>query len=211
VSVRDGGHEIGSEDKALVGRLLRGDERAFDAFFDSYFPGLYRFALSRLRHDTHLAEEVAQAALCQAVRKLATYRGEAALFTWLCAFCRHEISAHYRRHPESARVELREEAAEIRAALDLMAAGSGADPESALQKKEVARLVQMVLDHLPRHYGDALEWKYIEGASVVEIAARLSLSPKAAESVLTRARVAFRSGFEELCRGSLPWVREVAR
>ncbi len=59
----------------------------------------------------------------------------------------------------------------------------------------------MTLDYLPRRYGDALEWKYIEGISVAEIGARLKIAPKAAESLLTRARSAFRDGFHSLESG----------
>jgi len=76
------------------------------------------------------------------------------------------------------------------------------EPLSALDAKvrvqlreEIRRLVQVALDQLPRRYGDALEWKYIDGLSVREIAERLSVSAKAAESLLTRARVAFRDVF----------------
>jgi DNA-directed RNA polymerase specialized sigma24 family protein len=40
-----------------------------------------------------------------------------------------------------------------------------------------------------------LEWKYIHELSVQEIAERLGVGYKAAESLLTRARAAFREGF----------------
>jgi DNA-directed RNA polymerase specialized sigma24 family protein len=53
----------------------------------------------------------------------------------------------------------------------------------------------VTLDALPRRYGDALEWKYVLGLTVEEIAGRLGLGPKAAASLLTRARQAFRDGF----------------
>ena len=49
-------------DLGLVRRMLAGHERAFDEFFEGHFPGLYRFALTRLNHDEDAAEEVAQAA-----------------------------------------------------------------------------------------------------------------------------------------------------
>ena len=43
-------------DLKLVSRLLKGDQRAFDAFFASNYPRLYRFALARLDNDHDLAE-----------------------------------------------------------------------------------------------------------------------------------------------------------
>ena len=55
--------------------------------------------------------------------------------------------------------------------------------------------MQLTLDHLPGRYGDVLEWKYMQELSVDEIADRLGVGYKAAESLLTRARAAFRDGF----------------
>ena len=189
-----------ADDRALARRLLAKDERAFDAFFEDHFPGLYRFALARLEGNEDAAEEAAQAALCKAVVKIGTYRGEAALFTWLCTFCRHEIAAYWRARGRTAgAVDLLEDDPRIRAALESVGSAID-DPDRALERGEVGRLVQVVLDHLPARYGDALEWKYVEGLSVKEIAGRLGLSPKAAESLLTRAREAFRDGFAALTR-----------
>jgi RNA polymerase sigma-70 factor (ECF subfamily) len=177
--------------------MRRGSEEAFDAFFDRYFPGLFRFALARLGEEDP-AEEAAQAALGRALTRLGTYRGEAALFTWLCTFCRHEIAAIVeKRRRAGPTVALVEEAPEVRAALEVLA-GADRGPEDVLRRKETARLVQATLDALPPRYGDALEWKYVQGLSVREIAERLAVGPKAAESLLTRAREAFRDGFSSV-------------
>jgi RNA polymerase sigma-70 factor, ECF subfamily len=192
--------------KSLVDRMLKGEETAFEEFFARYFPALYRFALSRTAKDAEAAEEVVQATLCQAVAKLDTYRGEALLFTWLCTFCRHEISRHYERLRKHApRVDLIEDVPEIRAALESLGHGR-ASPEEELRRNELARLVQVALDHLPPRYAEVLEWKYIEGLAVKEIALRLSTGPKAAESLLTRAREAFRDGFAALGGEAPDWT-----
>lgn len=186
-------------DKALVKRMLSGEETAFEEFFSSYFPALFRFALARLGQSQDLAEEVVQATLAKAIPKLATYRGEAALFTWLCTFCRHEIGACFERQNRAPQLlQLAEDAPEIRSALESLSALETGGPEEAARRGEVKRLVQVILDSLPPRYGNALEWKYIEGLSVKEIADRLDVGPKAAESLLTRARQAFRDGFATL-------------
>ena len=188
-------------DRELARRMLAGDDRAFEEFFEEHFQRLYRFALTRLRRDPDAAEEAAQSTLCRAITKLSTYRGEAALFTWLCTFCRHEIHALIeKRTRQPRRVDLIEEIPEVRAALESLALPHEAGPELALRRLELARRVQLTLDRLPPHYGNALEWKYLEGLSVKSIATRMALSPKAAESILTRAREAFREGFAALSR-----------
>lgn len=186
--------ELELGDRALAERILAGDSAAFEEFFDGFFPALYRFALARLRNPD-LTRDIVQSALVKAVAHLDTYRGEASLAAWLFTICRHEISGHYRskgRAPEP--VELAEESPEIRAAVDSMP-GSPGDPASDLEQKEVSRLVHATLDRLPPRYGQALEWKYLDGLPVKEIARRLDVGPKAAESLLTRARQAFREGF----------------
>jgi RNA polymerase sigma-70 factor (ECF subfamily) len=197
-------------DKTVAGRLLAGDEAAFEAFFETYVPRLFRFALARLDRDADAAEDVVQATLSRAVTKLSTYRGEAALFTWLCTFCRHEISAHHDRERRIVGdTPLLEEAPEVRAALEsLGAAAAAADgPDQPLRRLELERLVHLTLEYLPGRYGDALEWKYIQELSVDEIAARLDIGPKAAESLLTRARQAFRDAFAALHGGAEAWER----
>jgi RNA polymerase sigma-70 factor (ECF subfamily) len=190
---------MNARDLDLARRMVAGDERAFNEFFDRSFPALYRFAMARMNRDADGVEEVVQAALTKATSKIATFRGEASLLTWLCTFCRHEISGFYERAGRGRpTTELIEEVPEIRAALESLPALAGDDPGTSLQRKEIVRLVHVTLDLLPDRYADALEWKYIEGLPVREIAARLALTPKAAESLLTRAREAFRDGFAAL-------------
>ncbi len=188
-------------DLALAHRLLAGDESAFEEFFADYFPRLYRFARARLAGNEDAAEEVVQSALIRAVDKLHTYRGDAAMFTWLCTLCRREIAEWLERAGKASEVSLIDDHPETRAALDALAACAGDDPETVLRRRELSRLVQVTLDHLPRRYGDALEWKYIQELSVGEIAERLGLGYKAAESLLTRARQAFREGFSFVAGG----------
>jgi RNA polymerase sigma-70 factor (ECF subfamily) len=183
------------EDRRLVRRLLAHDREAFDAFFNGYFPRLYRFARTRLGNDPDTTKEVVQVTLTKAIRKLATYRGEAALFTWLCTICRNEIAEHRERVARDRRhVVLTEDAADIRAAVEAIAAPESDDPEHAFRRLETTRLIQVALDQLPTHYGNALEWKYLYGYSVEEIAAKLGVGLEAAQSLLARAK----RGFQEV-------------
>ena len=178
--------------------MLAGEEPAFDEFFEDYFPRLYRFALPRMRHNPDLAEEIVQETLCIAVTKMKTYRAEAALFTWLCTICRREISAYFRKHSRESQFALPEDVPETRASLESLSRVLNEEPESQVLRDEVSRLVQVTLDFLPRWYASALEMKYLKDLPVKEIASRLNLGPKAAESLLTRARHAFREGFTSL-------------
>ena len=189
-------HEQEQYDRLLVRRMLTGEEEAFEEFFALYFSGLYRFTLGRVGRDSDAAEEIVQRALCKAVLKLKSYRGEAALFTWLCTFCRHEISRYCKEESRLLHApKFLDDTPEIRAALESLLTAAEQQPDQVVLRSEVSQLVQMVLDGLPSRYADALEWKYIEDLSVKEIAIRLDLGLKAAESLLTRARGAFKDAF----------------
>jgi RNA polymerase sigma-70 factor (ECF subfamily) len=194
-------------DRALVTRLLSGRDEAFTEFFELMFPRVYRFALARLGEREDAAEDVAQTTLCQVVRRLETWRGEASLFTWVCTICRHEVAAWRRRHPDEAFVELAEDAPEVRAALESLYALESGRAQTAVEQRELASLVQRVLDHLPTHYGSVLEWKYLDELPVRDIATRLDLSEKAAESLLTRARAAFRDAVIAIAPDLAPAAR----
>jgi RNA polymerase sigma-70 factor (ECF subfamily) len=191
-------------DLALARRLAAGDESAFDDFFADCFPRLFRFALARLDGDGDAAEEVVQASLVRAVQRIHTFRGEAALFSWLCTLCRHEIADRFARDGRRGECALAEDDPMTRAALDALAIAAAADAERHLEQQEITRLVQVTLDHLPRRYRDALRWKYLDGLSVDEISRRLNVGYKAAESTLTRARDAFRDGFAAVSGAARP-------
>jgi len=180
------------DDKRLAKQLLAGDARAFDQFFDENFARLYRFAMARLSDDPEGAREVVQTVLMRAVQKMHTYRAESAMFTWLCAICRNEISdwlskqGRYRDH-----IVLVEDLPEVQAAVDSFQAPVADSPERHYQRVEALRLIQVALDRLPPKYGNVLEWKYVEGHSVKEIAARLDIGTEATQSLLARAKRAF--------------------
>ncbi len=190
------------EDKRLVRSLLKGDERAFARFFDDHFARLYRFALARIPDDADGAREVAQASMSKAVRNLESYRGESALFTWLCAICRNELAdwltarGRFRQH-----IVLVEDLPDVRAAVDSYRAPFDETPEAEYARLERLRLIEVALDRLPAKYGNVLEWKYVEGHSVRDIAARLGISTEAAQSLIARAKRAFADVYPALTDG----------
>lgn len=180
-------------DRALVRRILQGDEAAFRGLFDSFFPRLYRFALARLDGDHDAASEVVQQTFCNAVARLDTYRGEAALYTWFCQVCRNALIDHWRAtNREERAVVLLEDQPNIRAILEALAAPVTDQPELGAWQSDVRRLVQATIETLPERYSDVLEWKYVDGWSTEDIATHLNIGAKAADSLLTRARQAFR-------------------
>ncbi len=182
------------DDLELSRALQAGDEKRFNEFFEHYFPRLYRFCLSRLNDDT-LVEDIVQTTMIKATRGIGSYRGEASLFTWLCQICRNEINMHFRKEARSV-PEVQADDDAIRPILESLVAD--ASPEADLESAKIRALIIEVLDFLPGNYGQALEWKYILGLSVAEIAERLETTELAAQSLLARARTSFRKALLEI-------------
>jgi RNA polymerase sigma-70 factor (ECF subfamily) len=79
----------------------------------------------------------------------------------------------------------------VQAVVDSLEEDDSLRPDKQQERVELVRLIQVALDRLPPNYGNVLEWKYIDGFSVREIAARMELGTEATQSLLARAKRAF--------------------
>jgi RNA polymerase sigma-70 factor, ECF subfamily len=184
-------------------RALAGDGAAVAALAEVMLRPLYSFCLYRLARNRHLCEEVVQETLVQAIRELDKYqpaRAENSIFPWLRGLARNHIHRVLKREQGGISLEalwerMDRELMDVFARLD-------AQPfnDELLQRQETREMVSMTMSQLPPHYREALEAKYLQGRSVRDIASAGRISEKAAESLLTRAREAFRATFTALAR-----------
>jgi RNA polymerase sigma-70 factor, ECF subfamily len=183
---------------------VAGGQAAVRRLAEAAIGPLYRFCLYRVGRNHHLCEEVVQESLLGAIRRLDRYdpsRTGGDIFPWLTGLARNEIRRVLARERLSADLEafwrnLDAQLLSLYAMLDR-------EPfdEDLLVRAETREMVNATMAQLPGHYGRVLEAKYVRGQSVVEIASAMGTSPKAAESVLSRARAAFRETFLALARG----------
>ena len=71
-----------TQDRRLIARLQAGDDRAVQDLADHYGPRIYQLALRHMKNRED-AEEVAQDVLLKVYRKVGTFRGDAALSSWI--------------------------------------------------------------------------------------------------------------------------------
>lgn len=176
-----------ADERDLLRRLRRGDQAALDTVFAAYFDRLYRFIYFRTAGDRQAAEDITQESLIAALNGLERFDGRAALYTWLCSIARHKIGDHFRRLQRLN---------ELRAALTAEPDALD-DPYEQTERAERREQVLTALRALPAHYQQALVLKYLDRVSGRELAAQLSISEDAAESLLARARNAFRRTYRE--------------
>lgn len=171
--------------------MLAGDQRAFDTFFSTYAQRLAAFAARRSNLDAAGIEDVVQNTMVKAIRNLGRFRGEAALFTWLCGICRRELADVHRK---AVRRPVHESFEAISAVGDTLfeLPATELEPCAELELANHRGAIVTILSILPERYARALEWKYSDGFSVQEIAQMLGLTTIAAQSLLSRAREAFK-------------------
>lgn len=194
-------------DSAWRRKALAGDADSVKAFTQAVVQPLYRFCFYRVGRNTHLCEEVVQETLVRALRELRQYEPARAannIFPWITGLARNEIHRVLSR--ENAAVSLDALWAKMDRELLTVFARLDSEPfgEELLIRQETRELVNATMSQLPPHYREALEAKYLTGQSVRDLANVWRTTEKAVESLLTRARKAFRATFLALAQNLGP-------
>ena len=177
-----------AEDLALAQRVGSGDESALKALYERHADPLYAFVSHSLDGARSEAEEVWQDTLETAIRTLPAYRGQSRFFSWLCGIARHKLADYWRRHNRSNQHLCLMPPEALNDLLD-----AGPLPDELVGQRATCLRVAEVLGLLPADYRTALVARYADGHSVQETAKLLDRSYKATESVLSRAKAAFRA------------------
>lgn len=174
------------DSKTLLAKCQAGDERAIEALVRQFQPRLFRLALSLLddgRGDSRAdAEEATQDALISALNALGSYRGQAALSTWLYAItvniCRNRLRARRRR-------------ARIQNLVQRLWASEEDDPnstEALLEAQEVHDNLWKAVNGLKEIHRLPIILRYYHDLSIHEIAQILDLPEGTVHSRLNTAR-----------------------
>ena len=178
--------------------LKRKDRGAWRDLYECTVQAVYAHALYRVAGDREGAEDVTQEVFVRAIEFIGNFEGdEEAVPVWLKGIVNRIVARQLRRlNPVAARtISLdapREDGGSIDVADDLPG------PEARLLMDEECLRTNAVLSSLLPQWQQVLRLKYYDGRSVVEIASRLDTTPKAVESLLSRARQAFREAYERV-------------
>lgn len=175
-----------SERSADFARVFASEDE-FRAFYERTLPRIYGYLVHRCDGDASVAEELTQQTFIDAVRQRHAFDGRADPLTWLTAIARHKLADHYRRRGNEERRRLRLVVKEI-AADNEGRAWSRIDEREAIMRA-LASLATLQRAVLVLHYAD--------GLSVREISGELGKSESSIESLMTRARDAFRRSYVE--------------
>lgn len=164
----------------------RGPTVDLAAWFDEALPRIYGYFIPRVGGRVSVAEDLTQETMLAAVRTDRGPESANSVTPWLYGIARHKLMDHYRRQERDRRVlgqRVQEED---------VPEGDYALPDLDLESLPVRDAVIATLDALNPRYRAALVLRYLDGCDVPFVAASLGVTVDAAESVLVRARAAFR-------------------
>ncbi|TAL77257.1 MAG: RNA polymerase sigma factor [Burkholderiaceae bacterium] len=181
--------DLPSTDSALAVRVAQGDRRALTSLMRRYNQRLYRVARSILRNDAD-AEEAVQEAFYLAYCAMAKFRGDSSLATWLTRIVVNESTRRLRKNNRlSAWMELSETLEPFDAEFsEGLAEGRPEQPEQAMERQEMRRLIEEKIDELPAGFRTVFVMRAVEELSVEEVANCLDIPAATVRTRYFRAR-----------------------
>jgi RNA polymerase sigma-70 factor, ECF subfamily len=156
------------------------------AWVDEALPRIYGYFIPRVGGRVAVAEDLTQETMLAAVRTDRGPESVEAVMPWLYGIARHKLMDHYRRQERDRRV-LGQQVPE-----EDVPDGDYALPDLDLESLPVRDAVIATLDAITPRHRAALVLRHLDGCDVPFVAASLGITVDAAESVLVRARAAFR-------------------
>jgi RNA polymerase sigma-70 factor (ECF subfamily) len=193
------------KEQALLERLQSGDERALSDLAEAYGSKIFQLAFRYLKNKED-AEEIAQDVLFKVYRHVGSFRGDAALSSWIyritfnTAMSRVRTAAHQRAQAEDRHAALtdkdQDRPKEPREAADWTNMGD----ESVLRGQLRNRLFGAVLA-LPAIYRAPVMLRDIQGMSAEEASAVLRVKDQTLKSRLHRGRLILRKQLADFAGG----------
>lgn len=169
----------------LIARVLAGDRVATRELYDAHAPRVYRLAY-RLTGDAELARESTQDVFVRAFQRLAGFRGDCALATWL-----HRITVTVVLSAREKRQRQKNREAPLEEWSERATTNTNVDP--ILRDR-----LRQAIDQLPDAYRVTLIMHDMEGYKHHEIAEILGVAEGTCKSRLSLARARLRAMLSDL-------------
>ena len=193
------------DDRALLAAHLDGDPDAFGALFARHRDRLWAVAL-RTTGDREEAADAVQDAMVSAFRRAESFRGDAAVGTWLHRIvvnaCLDRLRRRKVRSADPLPDDLERYTGRTAAATSTPERRSASDPEQLVLDDERRSVVLHALDSLPTDQKVALVLVDMEGYPVAEAARILECAEGTVKSRCSRGRARLVPLLRELNEGN---------
>lgn len=171
----------------VIRRAQQGDCDAFASLFNAHKTRVYSLCL-RMTNNVSEAEDLAQDAFLQVFRKLATFRGDSALSTWLHRIAVNTVLMHFRR--KSPRAVSLDETSHKQDAQPVRREFGTRDGRLETSVNRIA--LTRAISELPEGYRTIFLLHEVEGYEHREIAEFLGCSVGNSKSQLHKAKLRMR-------------------
>ena len=191
------------DDSVLAGLAQAGHREAFRHIIQRCNQRLFRIARGVLNDDAE-AEDVVQEAYAHAFEKLATFRGEASLLTWLTRIVLNEAHGRLRQRRPTVDIDQIETSQTDGGQIVQFPSKFGnEDPAAGAARAQIRRLVENAIDELPESFRIVFVMREIEQCTVEETAATLELRAETVKTRLHRARRLLRTALQDTLAATL--------
>ena len=185
-------------DVELVRAYRAGEIHAFEELHRRYVGSIYRLVRRKLG-DALLAEDISQETFLKALRMMDRVDDSFNFGGWVHTVARNLCFDELRRRQRDLRVEDDDDEQQEGGLLAALPSTSRSfDPVLVQESNEVRRQVWTVAQRLPEKYRLVLTLRELQGLSYRRIAAILTMSESAVETLLYRARLRFKEEFVAL-------------
>jgi RNA polymerase sigma-70 factor (ECF subfamily) len=173
---------------ALMMQVQGGDDGAFAELVQRYRPRVFGSFVKRLG-DRQEAEDLTQEVFLRLYRSRHRYQPRARFATWLFHVSQNVArnALRSRRRRPALRLEALAPPADPGAA-EAVLADRGEGPSRRMERSELAGVVRAAVSSLAGRQRAAVELHQFHDRTYAEVAAELDMTPKAAKSLLYRAR-----------------------
>lgn len=175
--------EIKMEEKFLLERIIKRDEKALFFLYKKYQPSIFKFVRSQI-NNYQLAEELTQDVFMDFIEALRDFRFQSSIKTFLFSIAKHKVVDQIRKK-KIKNILFSRLPSFIVESLKVVFI------DTEIDKKELQEKITKVIDSLPNDYQIILRLRYIDGIRIKEISEKLRMNFKATESLLFRARKSF--------------------
>ncbi len=184
--------ETSFSDEQLAEKISGGEIALFEILIRRYNPLLYKIARSYgLCHED--AEDAMQESYVAAYTQLRQFRQDASFKTWLTKIhlnkCYHKVNYGAIKYEQTGSSFINDNTAPMNV--------SKQDPEQSVDNKELGKLLEESLQHLPLHYRSVFLLREIEGFSVQETADLLNISAVNVKVRTNRAKALLQKQLEQ--------------
>ncbi|CAN5844398.1 RNA polymerase sigma factor RpoE [soil metagenome] len=184
--------DVGSREAVLVQRCAARDEDACADLVAEHQRMVYQLSLNLLG-DHNEALDLSQEVFLRVFRTIHTFRGHAALRTWIYRIVINQARNRqrwWRRRHRAQQVSLDQH---IHDHGDLAESSNGGSPDRVLGQKQLADRIRVALEGLPFDQKTAIVLREVDGLSYEEIGFTLNVAVGTVKSRLARAREALRA------------------